>query len=299
METGTGLGDFLRAKRELLTPEDVGLPATGRRRVQGLRREEAALLAGISPEQYLRLEQGLDEDPSDEVLENVGRALKLDEAALGQLKSLARPVPPRRSDAGPVGPDGSPSQRLTDLINAWPNQAAYLQGRLFDVLAANPLAVRLSPAFAPGTNVLRATFLEPSARELSLDWPGMQSRAVAALRALIGPNIDDPALAQLVGELSVRSAEFRTLWATQDSAADSVDTLRLKHPQVGELELRIERFDIGGSDGQLLVIMHAEPGSASDTALRRLAAIVNGTSSAEAQRSLPAPVPIESRRRLP
>lgn len=297
METGTGLGEFLRAKRELLTPEDVGLPATGRRRAQGLRREEAAVLAGISPEQYLRLEQGLDEDPSDEVLENVGRALRLDADALEQLKSLARPA--RRSDAGPATAAGSPSRSLTDLINAWPNQVAYLQGRLFDVLAANPLAVRLSPVFAPGTNELRAIFLEPSAREFYLDWPGMQSRAVAALRSLIGPNIDDPALAQLVGELSVRSAEFRTLWATPDTAAGGVDTLRVKHPQVGELDLRIERFEIGGSDGQQLVIMHAEPGSASDTALRRLAAIASGTSSAEAQRSLPAPVPIESRRRLP
>jgi transcriptional regulator with XRE-family HTH domain len=296
MQPSNQLGDFLRAKRELLTPEDVGLPATGRRRVQGLRREEAALVAGIDPELYQRLEHGLEPNPSEETLEGITRALKLDEESAAQLRQIARPGPERRRDA--TSPEEAPAT-LAALINRWPHQASYIQGRLMGVLAANPLAMALSPIFTPGTNGLRAAFLDPAARELYPDWEGMLSNTIAGLRALIGPNVDDPQLAQLVGELSVRSAEFRALWAQPVAALESDGILRLRHPQIGALEVHSERLAIEASDGQFLVILHAQPGSASETALRRLASIVDGTSSSETQRSMPAPVPIESRRRLP
>ncbi len=303
MQPGNQFGDFLRARRELLTPEDVGLPATGRRRIQGLRREEAALVSGLSPEDYLRLEQGVEQNPSDEVLDALARALKLDDDAAATLRELARPAPGGRPKSpGATGSDQVPAG-LAGLIDAWPNQVAWIEGRLTEVLAANPLALALSPLFTPGTTLMRAVFLDPGARELYTHWEGMLVATVTRLRTLIGPDIDDPALAQLVGELSVRSGEFRALWGAAELPTDTDTITRLTHPQVGDLELQTERFSIGSpgdaSSGQFLVILHASQGSVSDTALRRLAAIASGSTPAEAERILPAPVPIESKRRVP
>lgn len=304
MQPGNQFGEFLRARRELLTPEDVGLPATGRRRIQGLRREEAALVSGLSPEDYLRLEQGVEQNPTDDVLDALTRALKLDEDAAASLRDLARPAPEASPESGnrTVAPTEAP-EGLAGLIDSWPNQVAWIEGRLTEVLAANPLARALSPVFTPGANLMRSAFLDPAARELYTRWDGMLVATVARLRTLIGPDIDDPALAQLVGELSVRSGEFRALWGAAELPAEADTITRLTHPQVGSLELETERLAIGSPgdlpSGQTLVILHARAGSESETALRRLSAIASGTSPAEAQRILPAPVPIESKRRLP
>jgi transcriptional regulator with XRE-family HTH domain len=294
METGNPIGDFLRAKRELLRPEDAGLPSAGQRRAQGLRREEVASLAGLSPEEYRRLEHGDDRSPSDTVLDDLTKALQLDEESSDELRTLARSTAVRRRE------QGSPEQvspRLAALISSWPNQAVFIQGRLFDVLAANPLAAALSPMLQVGANVLRAAFLDLTVRELYQDWEGLLARTVGGLRALIGPNVDDPQLAQLVGELSVRSAEFRRLWAEPEAAIDDNGSLQLRHPQVGELELHGERLSIDGADGQVLVILHAEPGTPSESAFRRLAAIAIGGVVTDAHRSPPEPVQIESKRR--
>lgn len=303
MQPGNQFGEFLRARRELLTPEDVGLPATGRRRIQGLRREEAALVSGLSPEDYLRLEQGLEQNPSDDVLDALTRALKLDEDAAASLRDLARLEPSAVAPGSAKAAPANAPEGLVSLIDTWPNQVAWIEGRLTEVLASNPLARALSPLFTPGTNLMRSVFLDPAARALYTRWDGMLVATVARLRTLIGPDIDDPALAQLVGELSVRSGEFRALWGAAELPTD-VDTItRLTHPQVGSLELETERLAIGSpgdvSPGKFLVILHARAGSDSETALRRLSAIASGTSPAEAQRILPAPVPIESKRRLP
>ena len=302
MQPGNQFGEFLRARRELLTPEDVGLPATGRRRIQGLRREEAALVSGLSPEDYLRLEQGIEQNPTEEVLDALTRALKLDYDAAASLRNLARPTPGEQQDSGSPAARAEAPEGLSGLIDTWPNQVAWIEGRLTEVLSSNPLALALSPRFAPGTNLMRSVFLDPASRALYTQWDGMLVATVARLRTLIGPDIDDPALAQLVGELSVRSGEFRALWGSAELPTQ-VDTItRLTHPQVGALELETERLAIGSpgeSDGRSLVILHARPGSASEAALHRLAAIASGTSPAEAQRILPAPVPIESKRRLP
>ncbi|MBG6107118.1 helix-turn-helix transcriptional regulator [Frigoribacterium sp. CG_9.8] len=305
MQPGNQFGEFLRARREHLTPEDAGLPATGQRRIQGLRREEAALLSGLSPEDYLRLEQGVEQNPTEEVLDALTRALKLDDSAAASLRDLARDVPLQqhhsRSLAGPADVPGG----LADLISTWPNQVAWIEGRLTDVLSANPLALALSPRFTTGTNLVRAMFLDPASRDLYSRWDRMLVASVARLRTLIGPDIDDSALAQLVGELSVRSGEFRALWGAPELVADTDTITRLTHPLVGTLELETERLAInstgdfgGSSDSSYLVILHARVGSESDTALRRLAATASGTSPAEAQRILPAPVPIDSKRRL-
>jgi transcriptional regulator with XRE-family HTH domain len=295
METGNPLGDFLRAKRELLTPEEAGLPSAGRRRVLGLRREEVASLAGLSFEEYLRLEQGEDRNPSDHVLDGLTTALQLDGEANEELRTLARSTAVRRREPG------SPEQvapRLAGLINSWPTQAVFIQGRLLDVLAANPLAAALSPMFGVGANSLRAAFLDPTVRDLFPDWDGMLARTVGGLRALIGPNVDDPQLAQLVGELSVRSAEFRRLWAQPEAAVEADAAIQIRHPQVGEFELHREQLTMDGADGQLLVILHAEPGTPSETTFRRLATIAMGGAAADALRPPPAPVQIESKRRV-
>lgn len=270
MEGGNRIGEYLRARRELVRPEDVGLPDLGRRRVPGLRREELAMLAGISTDYYLRLEQGRDQHPSENVLDALGAALRLDDDATAYLHELARPAPrrrrsSRRCERAPTG--------IRQLVASWTDTPAYVQGRLMDVLAANPLATALSPVYVPGVNLLRAAFLDHAVRDLYRDWDAITARMVAGLRALIGPDVDDPGLAQLVGELSVRSERFRRLWARQDVKPRASGISCLDHPQVGPLELRYEKLAISATDGQVLVIYHAEPGSASAQGLALLASI--------------------------
>lgn len=294
MESGNRLGEYLRARREILTPEDAGLPQTNRRRVQGLRRDETAALAGISTEYYLQLEQGDDQHPSEQVLRGLARALQLDEHATAHLHGLAHPGSGRRR-AAPQAESASTS--MQNLIASWTDQAAYVEGRLMDVLAANPLAIALSPIYTPGVNGLRAAFLDPTMREFNRDWDDMVARTVAGLRALVGPDVDDPGLTQLVGELSVRSADFRRLWARQDVRPKSSGTTLLRHPIVGPLDLQYEKLAISGTEGQTLVIFHAEPGSESAAALRRLAASIPATPAEEEERELTPPVSIDSKRR--
>ena len=164
-ERVNALGDYLRARREQLRPEDVGLVGGSRRRVSGLRREELALLAGISAEYYLRLEQGRDKNPSAQVLDALARALRLDIKATEYLHQIASPSPTRQDYAAvEVVPDGT--QELIDQF-AMP---AIVASRYLDVLVANAAAQALSPGFAPGTNFLRWRLLEPAARTFYVDW---------------------------------------------------------------------------------------------------------------------------------
>jgi transcriptional regulator with XRE-family HTH domain len=259
------LGAFLRARRELVRPEDVGLRSTGQRRVKGLRREEVALLAGISAEYYLRLEQGRDRNPSAQVLDAVARVLRLDAEATAYLGELARPKPrrraPRSEDQVPVG-----LRMLLDTINV----PAFVVNRYRDVLAANVLAVALSPLMAPGTNRLRVLFTDPAAREYHPDWAENTAGVVAQLRAETGTDTGDPRLAELIDELSRASARFRDLWARHDVHRGGSATSIIHHPRVGELSLRREKLAVLGADGLQLVMYHAEPGSPSAEALARL-----------------------------
>lgn len=260
------LGDYLRTRRQLVRPADVGLPAGTRRRVAGLRREEVALLAGISVEYYLRLEQGRDRHPSDQVVASIARALQLDPDAAAYLHSLARPQPPKRRRA--PRPERV-SENIRNLIDNWTTTPAYVHGRDLTVLAANPLAVALSPSYAPGANSLRAAFLEPEMRIFYRDWDTMTAKAVPYLRSVLGSEIDDPRLARLIGELSLRSERFRTLWARHDVRHQTSGQSRLLHPQVGPLDLRYEKLALPGT-GQMLITYHAEPGSESEQRLRLL-----------------------------
>lgn len=262
------LGDYLRARRDQVRPEDVGLVAGDRRRVPGLRREELALLAGISTDYYLRLEQGRDQHPSAQVLDALAEALQLDADETAYLHRLARPAPRRRArprvERVPAG--------IAQLLDQLP-LPAFVTNKYMDVLATNALADALSPNFTPGRNLLRQVFLDSGSRELYLDWERMTASVVGGLRARAGADPTDPRMIELVGELSLGSDRFRTLWARAEVGYRSDGTSHLRHPQVGELRLRKEKLDIARTDGMQLVIYHAEPGSETAQALALLGSL--------------------------
>lgn len=269
MPPHTPLGQYLRARRELVRPEDVGLSPGGRRRVPGLRREELAMLAGISPNYYLRLEQGRDRNPSAQVIDALARALQLDADATAFMHSLARPAPKRLRAAHRERAGTS----IRQLIAAWPTTPALVHDRHTNVLAANALAVALCPAFSPGSNMLRAVFVDPAMRDFYDDWDTVAEHVVAHVRGLVGREVDDPDLCELVRELSERSEDFRGLWASHEILLMSSPSQVYNHPVVGPLELQPERLAIMGTNGHVLLVRHAEPGSPSERALHRLAAI--------------------------
>jgi transcriptional regulator with XRE-family HTH domain len=267
------IGEYLRARRELVRPEDVGMPDGGRRRVPGLRREEVAMLAGVSADYYVRLEQGRDQHPSQQVLDALARALQLDDDAAAHLRRLASP-PTRRRRKSPR-PEKVPAGIL-QLINSWSQTPAYVQGRYMDVLAVNPLATALAPYYVEGENIVRAAFLDRRVRDMYGDWERVTQSTVAGLRALVGPDVDDPRLNELVGELSVRSERFRQLWARHDVRPKRSGTTRIDHPLVGPLELSYEKLPIPDTDRLMLIVYHAAPGSPSAQGLALLASAAAG-----------------------
>jgi transcriptional regulator with XRE-family HTH domain len=270
------IGRFLRARRELVRPEDVGIPDHGRRRVPGLRREELAMLAGVSADYYVRLEQGRDQHPSEQVLDALARALRLDDDGTAHLHELARPAPRRRRRAGGrarVLERVRPS--LQRLMDAWAESPAVVIGCRMDVLAANPMALVLNPAQRVGSNMVRLMFLDPEFQALHPSFEKAAAGTVASLRAQVGPDLDDPLLHELVGELSLKSELFRKLWARHDVHAKTHGTKSMIHPIVGELELDYESFSVNGADGQMLIVYHAPPGSTSARALALLSSMLS------------------------
>lgn len=265
------LGEYLRARREQVRPEDAGLPGPdSRRRVPGLRRAEVAMLAGVSPEYYMRLEQGRDQHPSPQVLDALARALLLDEDAADYLHRLARPGTQRRPRR--PRPERVPPA-IAGLIDSWDTTPAYVQGRYTDVLAVNALAAALAPYYTVGTNLLRAAFLDPRVQDMHPGWEHTTESMVAGLRAIIGPDTDDPRLNELIGELSVRSDRFRSLWARHDARPKPPGPTLMDHPQLGRLELHYHRFPIPAVEGQEIVIYHAERGSRTAQSLALLASL--------------------------
>ncbi|MEN1974740.1 helix-turn-helix domain-containing protein [Cellulomonas sp. P4] len=249
------LGEYLRARRELVTPEQVGIPVLGVRRVPGLRREEVAMLAGISAEYYLRLEQGRDRRPSAQVLSAIARVLQLEDDTY--LLGLAADRP-RRERARPrreVLP--ASTARLVAQLPV----AAFAEGRHLDVLAANPLAAAISPRLVPGGNRLRDLFLDPAEQALFEDWERAAAALLAGFRKTVGRRTDDPRVVELVGELSLASPEFRRLWARHDIAERAGAAVVLHHPVVGDLRLDREKLAVAGTDGIMLVVYHAAPGT--------------------------------------
>jgi transcriptional regulator with XRE-family HTH domain len=250
------LGEFLRARREQVQPEDVGIRRVGLRRVPGLRREEVAMLAGISSDYYLRLEQGRDRNPSVQVLDALAEVLRLDADATDFLIGLAQ----ERSHNAPKPEPADVPDSILELIDGWPSNPAYVQNKYTDVLAVNALATALSPNYRVGVNLLRAIFLDPAERQLRRDWENLTEDGVAAFRAEAGADVDDPRLMELVGELSVRSERFRQLWARHDVRPRRGRLKPLNHPEVGNIDLRSDKLPIGGTD-LTLVVFHAAPGS--------------------------------------
>jgi transcriptional regulator with XRE-family HTH domain len=267
------LGECLRARRDQVSPSDVGLLGGDNRRVQGLRREEVALLAGVSTDYYLRLEQGRDRNPSVAVLESLARALNLDHTATERLLGLAA-ARPRAAKRRRQRPQTVPAtiMHLLDTVGL----PAFVEDPHFDVLAANPLAAALSPSFQAGENRLRSMFLDAGDRALFVDWEATTAQLAAAFRVSVGSDADDARTVELVGELSLRSARFRHLWARHDvQPRVGTPASRLLHPQLGELTLMREKLAIGSTNGQLLVIWHAEPHSASAEKLSLLASLAS------------------------
>ena len=270
------LGTYLRARRELVRPDQAGIPAVGVRRVPGLRREEVAMLAGISADYYLRLERGRDRKPSVQVLESIARVLQLDDEHFAHLLTLVADVPKRRTRrARKQTPPPGALKLLHSLL-----QPAFIEDRYFDVLATNTMATALSPAITPGGNQLRDLFLDPAEQALHREWENVTECYVANLRQAVGTDFDDPRFIELIGELSLASPRFRQLWARHEVRGQRGTPLLLNHPQVGAMTLNRERLAINGTDGLMLVVYHADAGSGEAEKLALLASAALPTSSA-------------------
>ena len=266
---------FLTSRRAHVTPDQVGLPAYGdHRRVPGLRREEVALLAGVSVDYYTRMERGNLSGVSDTVLEAVARALTLDEAERSHLFDLARaaqPTPParrRRATRQRIRPS---VQRILDAMTAVP---AFVRNGRLDIVAPNPLGYALySVHVAPGrpANSARFTFLDPRAKDLYLDWDHVADELVAILRSEAGRDPYDRGLTELVGELSTQSETFRTKWAAHNVRFHDTGVKRLHHPIVGDLELTYESMEVSADHGLTMFAYTAEPGTTSAQNLDLLA----------------------------
>ncbi|MBN9735694.1 MULTISPECIES: helix-turn-helix transcriptional regulator [unclassified Pseudonocardia] len=261
------LGEYLRARRALVTPEQVGIPVLGTRRVPGLRREEVAMLAGISAEYYLRLEQGRDRRPSVQVLEAIARVLRLDDSS--HLLGIATDTPRRKRSRARREALPPSTARLIDAL-PFP---AFAEGRYLDVLAANPLAGAVSPRLVPGGNRLRDVFLDEAEQDLFEDWERAAAALLAGFRRTVGTSVDDPRVVELVGDLSLASPQFRRLWARHDIAERTGAALVLDHPSVGALRLDREKLAVSGTDGIMLVIYHAQPGTDSAERLALLGSV--------------------------
>jgi transcriptional regulator with XRE-family HTH domain len=281
------LSEFLRTRRARLKPEDVGLPEFGRhRRVPGLRREELAQLAGVSVAYYTRLEQGNGRNVSAEVLDAIARALRLSDAEHNHLTHLAKPKAYKKK------PSARPQQvrgALRQLIDSLDGVPAYITGRRSDILVWNRMAAAVfgdwSELPAQERNWARMVFLRPEYRDLYIDWDQKAADIVSYLRMDAGCHPDDPRLSALVGELSVKSEEFRRLWATHDVKEKSHGVKRMRHPLVGDLTLSFESFPLPDDHEQTLITYHAEPGSPSAEALRLLASW--GTDATRARTTAP------------
>ena len=268
--------DFLASRRAKLRPEQVGLPTGSRRRVPGLRREEVAVLAGVSPEWYTRLEKGNIRGVSEDVLSAVARALNLNDEEIAYLFELARAARPanntrvRRKEIDVAAP-------VRWLIDSITMSAAFVRNGRLDVVASNPLGRALhAPMFSSdtttahgGANFARYHFLDPASRDFFIDWDAGAAATAALLRAQAGREPNDRALRELVGELSTLSPEFRTLWASHDIRFRHDGIKRLQHPIVGYLELTYQPLALPGAANEISTYT-AEPGTVHEEHIKLL-----------------------------
>jgi len=290
MDRRTEIRDFLTSRRARITPEQAGLkvsPLAGARRVAGLRREEVALLAGVSVPYYTRLERGDARGATDAVLDAISCALMLDDAERAHLFDLVRAAnataaaaqAARRPARRPVRPE------LRNMLEAMSGVPAYIRNGRLDILAGNALAQALfAPIFtspARPVNAARFTFLDPAAAEFYPDWDAVADQNVATLRAEVGRNPYDKALSDLIGELSTRGDTFRQRWARHEVRRHRAGAKRLNHPLVGQLTFTYETMELAADEGLYLIVCGAAPGSRDADALNLLASW-NATANAQA-----------------
>ncbi|MGQ5640136.1 MULTISPECIES: helix-turn-helix transcriptional regulator [unclassified Streptomyces] len=277
MDRSSEIAAFLRTRRARVSPESAGLPADGRaRRVPGLRREEAARLAGVSTEYYTRLEQGRAAHPSPEVLDALARALRLDAAEREHLTNLLARPGGRRA---PVSPQRV-RQGLHLMLQTLDHVPAFVIGRRTDVLASNSLARAVLTDFealpVQRRNLARYYLLDPEARERTVDWEQIAAETVAMLRLEAGRCLQDRRLADLIGELTLNSPEFSTWWNDHRVLRRSHGTMHYRHPLVGDLHFSYESLQPPGDENQTLCVYIPEPGSATAESLRILSSWATG-----------------------
>ncbi len=281
MSTRDAIREFLTTRRAKLTPDMVGLPDFGgRRRVPGLRREEVALMAGMSAEYYKRLERGNATGVSEAVINGVSRALQLDDAEHAHLRDLIRAAnagvhPPQRQH--PVCKEHlTPGMRQT--IDAMSTVPVYVQNGRLDAVATNVLGRALFSELLddaePPANAARFIFLDPRAQTFYRDWEAQTRQIVAMLRAEVGRSPYDRKLSDLVGELSTRSELFGKLWGAHDVREHRTGLKTIHHPVVGDLDLTYQAMDVASDRGLQMIVFSAEPGSATHERLQLLANLI-------------------------
>jgi transcriptional regulator with XRE-family HTH domain len=242
------LGEFLRARRDLANPERAGVAPGGTRRVPGLRREEVAMLAGVSADYYLRLERGRDRNPSPQVLDAIARVLQLDDDHRDHMFSLVtestrKAQRPRRRTIVPPGAN----KLLASLT-----QPAFIEDQYFDIVAVNHSATALSPGLRVGGNQLLDLFLDPAIQAFHPDWEDVTECFVSNLRHSVGAETDDPRFVEIAGQLALSSARFRRLWARHEVRSQRGTQVRIDHPLVGQLTLNRERLTIAATRDPLM-----------------------------------------------
>jgi transcriptional regulator with XRE-family HTH domain len=283
MNQRDGAGDFLRSRRDRITPEQAGILPGGRRRVPGLRREEVAMLAGMSVEYYARMERGDLRGVSEEVLDSLARTLRLDEAETDHLHALAEAAGPQ-----PARRRKKPEQAFRPSLQRFIDSVAmpvWVRDRRMDFVAANAVGRALySPLLedpASLGNTARFTFFSPASRVFLPDWEQGASDIVASLRTYAGQNPRDKRLTDLIGELVTRSDDFRVRWAAHNVRHHRTGTKRLHHPEVGDLELVYEAMDFPANPEWFMFGYTAEPGTPSEDRLKLLGSLAAETSRTE------------------
>lgn len=270
------LGAFLRSRRARIKPDDVGLASYGARRVPGLRREELARLAGVSVTYYTRLEQGQSSNASESVIDALARALQLTDDEHLHLHDLARPAPAKRRRHSRIEAVRGGIKQLVDAMSDVP---AVVLGRRNDVLAWNRLGHLLLAGHcdvdgptrtADRPNLTQMLFLDPHSRDLYVRWEEEAARAVASLRVVAGRYKDDRGLAELIGELSINSAQFARLWSKHPVQECVSGTKYFHHPEVGYLDLEFEVLHLAEDTGHRIITYTANPNSPSEAALKLL-----------------------------
>ncbi|MFD3523163.1 helix-turn-helix transcriptional regulator [Streptomyces sp. NPDC058653] len=268
--------EFLTTRRARVSPSEVGFPPPGtRRRVTGLRREEVALLAGVSPEYYVRLERGKATGPSAGVVDSVADVLRLDDDERAHLDRLLAALTPASRTRSRSAANDLVTPGIRVLLDSMDHLPAVVFNGLFDILAVNALGrALLAPMYdLPGrTNSARFLFLdEPGARGLFPEWDGIAADTVAILRIEAGRHPHDPALTELIGELATRSTAFRTRWAANDVRTARSGAKTFRHPLIGEVTLPYETLRVDAASNQVLSVYTPQPGSREADAIRLLA----------------------------